>query len=60
MAGIVIENMEGGGRMNLVMRHAVNRSVTARIKTSAGAYARFYDISHDEDFGDKLNLSRIA
>jgi hypothetical protein len=43
---------------NMVMRHKVNRSVAVRVKTNAGAYAKFYDIIHDEDFLDKLSNAR--
>jgi hypothetical protein len=43
---------------DMVIRHAVNRAVTARVATSPGAYAKFKELLHDESFLDKLAEAR--
>ena len=40
---------------NMVMRHAVNRAVTATVKTAPGAFAKFQDL-----IIDKLFLAQLA
>ena len=40
------------------MRHAVNRAVNAKVKTSADAYQNFAEIIHDKDFLDLLESAR--
>lgn len=39
---------------NVIMRHAVNRAVCARVKTSGDSFAKFIALIHDGDFLDKL------
>ena len=43
---------------NMMMRHAVNRAVNAKVKTSADAYQNFAEIIHDKDFLDLLESAR--
>jgi hypothetical protein len=43
---------------NIIMRHAVNRAVTARVKTSGNAFAKFSALIDDKDFLEKLIESR--
>jgi hypothetical protein len=43
---------------NMMMRHAVNRAVTAKVKTSADAFQKFTDITQSPDFLQLLELAR--
>ena len=43
---------------NMMMRHAVNRAVTARIKTSPEAFAKFKELLHDANFLQMLEDAR--
>ncbi len=43
---------------DMVIRHAVNRAVSARVSTSPGAFAKFKELIHDECFLDKLAEAR--
>jgi hypothetical protein len=43
---------------NMVMRHAVNRAVTAKVKTSPGSFEKFKELLHDGSFLDKLVEAR--
>jgi hypothetical protein len=43
---------------DMVIRHAVNRAVSARVSTSPGAFAKFKELLHDESFLEKLAEAR--
>jgi hypothetical protein len=43
---------------NMMMRHAVNRAVTARVKTSPEAFAQFKALVHDGNFFQMLQNAR--
>ena len=43
---------------NMMMRHAVNRAVTAKVKTSADAFQKFTDITQSPDFLQLLESAR--
>ena len=43
---------------NMMMRHAVNRAVTARVKTSPEAFAKFTELVHDGNFLQMLEDAR--
>jgi len=43
---------------NMLMRHAVNRAVSAKVMTRPEAFEKFKEILHDGDFLDKLDAAR--
>ena len=43
---------------DMVIRHAVNRAVSARVSTRPGAFAKFKELIHDDCFLDKLDAAR--
>ena len=43
---------------NMMMRHAVNRAVNAKVKTSADAFQKFTDITQSPDFLQLLESAR--